>query len=127
VTAYIDMINLPESGVRLRPAFIRELYGFYRQWGKELFTQTVQRAFTYKVNSLDMLSRIATQIVKTIICEDIPCIEAEDDYLKRPAYNDQPIKKVGFPMKTTTIISNLLQKRSDIWTKQLIRSYSIWD
>jgi hypothetical protein len=88
VCAYIDMINLPESGVRQRPAFIRALYAFYRQWGEELFIQTVQRALTYKVNSLDMLSRIATQIVKTIICGNTPCIEAYDDYLKRPAYKD---------------------------------------
>jgi hypothetical protein len=87
VKQYLLMIYSKDSGVKQCPAFIRKLYLLYRQWGKDLFTKTVQRAFVYKVNDITTLENIARLIIEDdLIHNNFEVDYRTDEYLSRKTF-----------------------------------------
>lgn len=88
VAAYLDMVK--RDGIRQFPAFVRKLYSLLKMLGQSLFIDTLDRAFTYRVNDYAALERIARQIVladtvqEAVATPDMP----PADYCSRPAYCD---------------------------------------
>jgi hypothetical protein len=89
VGSYLDMVQLPQNGIRQPAAFIRRLHSLLRQWGQALFAQVLKRAGEYRVYNLATLERIAAQLVQ-IDAGDQP-IDRDDtphDYRNRAQYRD---------------------------------------
>lgn len=88
VVSYIALVYSPENGIKQCHAFIRGLYHLYRRWGKNLFIHTMQRAYSFRVNTLTQLETIAALLVKEDIVQGTIDIDSNDDYQNRKEFQD---------------------------------------
>ena len=88
VTRYIALVYSPESGIKQCHAFIRNLYHLYRRWGQDLFVKTIERACSFRVNSLSQLETIAGLLVKEDIIHGGFDIDVSGDYQNRKTFQD---------------------------------------
>ena len=81
-----DYLNfaVPHSG-KPRHRFIRALFGLYRKTAPSIFTQTVERAFKYRITDIKTIENIAVLIVRDGSL-DITVPEIDLDFQKRDAY-----------------------------------------
>jgi len=86
---YLDYILSKESGIRYKHEFIRSLYGLSKQIVPSLFLETLERALTYQVTSLETLERISSRIMKQERSVDATVSPDHDaSYANRPAYHE---------------------------------------
>lgn len=88
VVQYLDMIHSPQSGIKQCHAFIRSLYHLYRRWGEDLFVKTIERAYSFGVNTLTQLETIAGLLIKEDIVHGGIDIDITDDYQNRKEFQD---------------------------------------
>ena len=81
-----DYLNfaVPKSG-KPRHRFIRALFGLYRKTAPSIFTQTVERAFKYRITDIKTIENIAVLILGNGSL-DITVPEIDLDFQKRDAY-----------------------------------------
>lgn len=80
---YLDFIQ--SSAVRQKPRFIRELYGFSKKLSPSLFLSVIERAIKYRVTDINVLTRIAQQLMGKEFLQ-LPEITVNGDYETREAY-----------------------------------------
>lgn len=85
VNTYIDFIKSNESGVAQKYRYINNLYAFMKRTTASLFTNAIQRAYTYKVNEIHQISNIFAEILKQPLHE-YPSSQVSLDYKKRDGY-----------------------------------------
>lgn len=86
IHVYLDFIKSVESGVIKKPAFIRGLYSLSREITQPLFEETIQRAFNYRINTLESVRRIAYQLLEPAIADQYSAAEIYSDYQNRQSY-----------------------------------------
>jgi hypothetical protein len=85
VSSYIDFVKSRHSGIPQKYRYIRDLYMFMKRTTQPLFTQAIQRALTYKVNSIHQISGIFTNILKKPLYET-PSTHHTSEYMNREEY-----------------------------------------
>jgi hypothetical protein len=84
----MDMLHSPQSGIKQYHAFVRSLYYLYRRWGEDLFVKTIERAYSFGVNTLTQLETIAGLLIKEDIVHGGIDIDITDDYQNRKEFQD---------------------------------------
>lgn len=87
VGQYLDFIKSAEGGVKQRHSFIKNLYGLFIRTAPSVFSLTIERAISYKINSIESLERMATQLMRTE-AQDWPTTTSHGTYQDRPAYHE---------------------------------------
>jgi hypothetical protein len=92
VNAYLDFV-LPPLGVK-RHGFIRKLFALSRKMTPLLFVRTIERAYKYKITSIETIENIAL-LLMTQETSTLPLVEVDGDFRHREAYlegylTDQP-------------------------------------
>jgi hypothetical protein len=92
INAYLDFV-LPPLGVK-RHGFLRKLHALCRRMTPGLFVNTIERAFKYRVDSIETLENIAFLLMRQENLEP-PLVEVDEDFRRREAYlegylTDQP-------------------------------------
>src|SRR5262245_43420341 len=83
VSAYVDFI-LGTPGL-LRHQFLRRLWSLHQRWSPALFLRTIERAYRYRITSLETLERIALlHLDDTALPEPV----VDPDLDKRPDYQE---------------------------------------
>ena len=85
VCGYIDFVKSNHSGIPQKYRYIRDLYKCMKRTTQPLFTQAIQRALTYKVNTIHQVSSIFANILKQPLYE-LPSTQHVSEYLKREEY-----------------------------------------
>lgn len=85
VCGYIDFVKSNHSGIPQKYRYIRDLYKCMKRTTQPLFTQAIQRALTYKVNTIHQVSSIFANILKQPLYE-LPSTQHASEYLKREEY-----------------------------------------
>lgn len=84
---YLDFIKSPQSEVKQRPRFIRDLYALRKKVAPSLFIATIERALKYRVANIETLTKISCQLMRKELC-DFPTPPINNDYEKREAYQE---------------------------------------
>lgn len=83
VNDYLDFV-LPPLGKR-RHGFIRKLFALCRKMTPSLFVRTIERAYKYKITSIETIERIALLLMRQETSE-LPIAEVDGDFHQREAY-----------------------------------------
>lgn len=86
VCAYLDFLK--STQINYKAAFVRKLYTLYKQLGKELFIETVERVSMYQVTDFDIVQRTAQHLLKSAFSHVLPEIEHPSEYHMRQSYID---------------------------------------
>ena len=85
VSRYLDFVL--ESKTVQRHVFLRRLLALSRRMTPELFVKSVQRAYRYRINSLQTIERIALLYLAEGTAE-LPFAELDEDFRQRNAYQE---------------------------------------
>jgi transposase len=85
VGAYLDWAL--EGKGSSRHAFLRQLWALSQKMTPELFLKVVARAHKYRINTLEIIERIALLQLREGQAE-LPLAEVNEAYLQRPAYQE---------------------------------------
>jgi transposase len=83
--AYLDFALKPQGSQRHR--FVRELFRLAQQMTPALFLKTVERAFKYRIASIETLRRIAGMYMNDGL-ELLPSAEVDESYEERETYQE---------------------------------------
>jgi hypothetical protein len=83
VAAYLDFAVKPKGTAKHR--FIRSLYALYRKLAPDVFLQTVQRAFRYRIAEMETVERIALLYLRAAHL-GTPSVDIDEAYQHRLAY-----------------------------------------
>lgn len=87
IAEYVDFVTSNQSGIAQRGRYIRSLYAVMKKTTPQLFVMAIQRALTYKVNTIQQLYTIFSEILKQPLHEK-PSTQTIGEYEKRPEYRD---------------------------------------
>jgi transposase len=85
VSRYLDFVL--ESKTVQRHVFLRRLLALSRRMTTELFVKSVQRAYRYRINSLETIERIAVLHLAEGSTE-LPFAELDEDFRQRSTYQE---------------------------------------
>ena len=93
VVAYLDFA-LPPLGVK-RNGFVRKFFALSRKMTIGLFVRTIERAYKYKITSIETIENIAQLLMKQESSSPLPPVEIDEEFRQREAYlegyfTDQP-------------------------------------
>jgi hypothetical protein len=85
VKKFLDFIKSKDCKIGCKPKFIRELYALSKNIQPSLFVKGIERALIYKIENIDSIQRIISQLLKN---ESIAAIEimGHNDYQNRKSY-----------------------------------------
>lgn len=83
VDAYLDFVLAP-LGVK-RHGFLRKLFAMSRKMTSGLFVRTIERAYKYRIISIETIERIALLLMRQETSE-LPLVEVDEDFQQREAY-----------------------------------------
>jgi len=86
---YVDFVQSKESGIHYKHEYLRRLYLLAGKMSGPLLQQVLGRAIQYKVNRIDVLTRIAGCLMKqssTTQRLPLPEMPIDPDYQQREAY-----------------------------------------
>jgi transposase len=83
VDTYLDFV-LPPLGVK-RHGFLRKLFALSRRMTPELFVRTIERAYKYRIISLETIERIALLLMRQETSK-LPLVEVDGDFQQRETY-----------------------------------------
>jgi hypothetical protein len=88
-SAYVDFIESPECRIRQKPRLIRDVYRLSKKLDPSLFEECISRALTYKIDTIESVSRIASRVLSHPDGNPVPDTEPSvpsDDFSRRPSY-----------------------------------------
>jgi len=84
---YVDFVKSTASGIHYKHEYLRQLYHLSKKISGPLLLHTIERANQYRVNRIEVLSRIAAQRMKqNLQPSPLPEIQIQHDYMEREAY-----------------------------------------
>lgn len=84
VDAYLDFVLKGEGGIQ-RHRFVRELFALSGRMTSSVFIQTVERALSYRITSIETLERIALLYLSQG-AQTLPCVDVDESFRQRDAY-----------------------------------------
>ena len=84
---YLDYVRSKACKIHQKPKFIRALYRLTKQMSSDLFLNTMERVFEYRIASIASIERIAEQLIKQQMPE-VPDITPSNPYENRKAYQE---------------------------------------
>jgi len=92
---YLNFIDLQKLSPIKKNKLIRRIYDLYQKLSSHFLTQTIQRAFKYKVTDADQVERIASQLVQ-MESYDPPFIDDYDENIEnRDSYKEGKLTDVA--------------------------------
>ncbi|MFC1586564.1 helix-turn-helix domain-containing protein, partial [Fibrobacterota bacterium] len=85
VCEYLDFVKSRESGIFYRNQYIRQLYLLSRKMSLPLLHSVMERALKYRVNRMEMLSAMASRMIRRDI-SGASGIHVHHDYMDREAF-----------------------------------------
>jgi hypothetical protein len=85
VDTYLDFVLAP-LGVK-RHGFLRKLFAISRKMTLGLFVRTIERAYKYRIISIETIERIALLLMRQETSE-LPLVEVDGDFQQREAYRE---------------------------------------
>lgn len=83
--SYLDFIHSSECRCQKKPKLIRDLYFLSKKLSENIFTETLQRALEYKVDSIRSIERIAVNLLQKDLFQESD-IQISSDYQNRAEY-----------------------------------------
>jgi len=84
---YLDYVRSKACKIHQKPKFIRALYRLAKQMSSDLFLNTMQRVFEYRIASIASIERIAEQLIKQQM-QEFPDMPMSNPYENRKAYQE---------------------------------------
>lgn len=85
MSQYLTFISTKEGSVRYRNPFIKNLYSLSLRLAPGVFKKSIERALTYKINSIEAIERIALQLMR-LDAQEWPDVANPDSFEAREAY-----------------------------------------
>lgn len=82
---YLEFIRTPEGAIHQRNRFVKNLYSLSLRIAPRVFLQALERALIYKINNVDAVERIATQLMREG-SQEWPEISFCGEFRSRQAY-----------------------------------------
>ena len=93
---YLDFIKSDTTKIPQKPNFIRQLYLFSKKLTPDLFAQTIDRAWKYRITNIETIRRIAGTLLNKEFDRE-PELFPGNDYEKREAYQEGRFSKEAEP------------------------------